>query len=325
MVSIRRSVLRSTTNSVLSACLLTLTGCGSVEPESTEISAENRYSYLSVRVGDTEMAYIDVGSGAPVVLVHGNPTASYMWRNVVPYLESDARILVPDLIGYGASGKSPRQAYRFVDHADYFAQWMDQVLPNGAVTFIGNDWGVQLTLDWGRQNPERVRAVAFMEGTVKPRAWAEFPEATQERIRFLRSPAGREQSQENDMPAESWIDPSLPRELTEAEKAAYNTGFARIEDRLPVVTFPAEIPMDGEPADVAARVEAFGAWLAESEVPKLFVNVTRPVAITEDAASFVRTWPNLTEITIEGGHYLPEENPHDLGRALADWYQQLPP
>ena len=282
----------------------------------------NPYTYKQVDVLDSTMAYIDAGAGEPIVFLHGNPTVSYMWRNVIPYVEKFARCLAPDFVGYGHSGKSPAGKYTFHDHAAYLAAWMDKALPEDKVTFVGNDWGVQLSLNWAAENPDRVRGVVFMEGTIKPRSWDEFPEAVQQEIRYLRSNKGRQEAQRNTRPAQDWIEPSVGRKLTQRETRAYNRGFDSFDDRLPIVMFPSQIPLDGEPVDVNTSIAAFGDWAASSPVPKLFINVTRPVAITEKAAAFARTWPSLTEVKVEGGHYVPEENPHAVGQAIADWYQQ---
>jgi haloalkane dehalogenase len=275
---------------------------------------------------DSEIAYVDTDGApdaAPIVFLHGNPTSSYLWRNVIPHCEPVARCLAPDLIGMGASGKSPAGAYRFVDHARYLDAWFD-ALGLTRVTLVGHDWGSALGFHWAARHPDRARALVYMEALVRPVAWTEWPEAARRIFQALRSPAGEEMILAKNVFVERILPASVLRPLTDEEMAAYRAPFAEPgESRRPTLAWPREIPIDGEPADVVAAVEAYGRWLGRSPVPKLFVNAEPGSILVGAQRDFCRAWPNQREVTVRGSHFVQEDSPAEIGRAIAGFVRTL--
>jgi len=285
---------------------------------SDPISANDPYPRKRIGVLDSEMAYVDTGSGNPVVFLHGNPTSSYLWRNVIPQVERKARCLAPDLIGMGESGKAPAGSYRFVDHARYLDAWFDAMGLTENVTLVGHDWGGGLGLDWACRNADRVAAVAYMETFVRPVVWSEWPESARSIFQAMRSPAGEEVILEKNVFVERILPASVLRGLSDEELAVYRKPFAEEgEVRRPTLTWPREIPMEGEPADVVAIVERYSKWLASSELPKLFVNAEPGSILTGSQREFCRKWPNQTEVTVRGSHFIQEDSPREIGDAVA--------
>ena len=276
-----------------------------------------------VRVHDTEMAYVDTGAGDPVVFLHGNPTSSYLWRNVIPHVASLGRCLAPDLVGMGESGRAPAGSYRFVDHARYLDAWFE-ALGLGRVTLVVHDWGSALGFHWARRHPERVRAIAYMEALVRPVTWAEWPEAARAVFQAMRSPAGEEMVLQKNVFVERILPRSVLRGLGEAEMAVYRRPYLEPgESRRPTLTWPREIPIDGEPADVVAIADDYARWLQTSVVPKLFVNADPGVILTGAQREFCRRWPSQREVTVKGSHFVQEDSPHEIGRAVAELVRGL--
>jgi haloalkane dehalogenase len=284
------------------------------------ISAADPYPRRRVRVLDSEMAYVDVGAGSPVVFLHGNPTSSYLWRNVIPLVAPRARCLAPDLIGMGESGKAPGARYRFVDHARYLDAWLDALGLATDVTLVMHDWGSALGFHWTRRHPERVAGVVYMEALVRPVTWAEWPEAARKIFQTLRSPAGEEVALQKNVFVERILPASVMRGLTEAEMAVYRRPYLEPgESRRPTLSWPREIPLEGEPADVVAIVDDYAQWLATSSLPKLFINAEPGSILTGAQREFCRTWPNQREVTVKGSHFVQEDSPAEIGRAVADF------
>jgi haloalkane dehalogenase len=280
-----------------------------------------------VAVHGKRMAYIEVGAGDPIVFLHGNPTSSYLWRNVMPYLEGLGRCIAPDLIGMGDSEKlegSGPGSYRFVEHRRYLDGLLDALGVEKNVTIVGHDWGSALGFDWANRYRAAIRGIAYMEAIVRPLAWAEWPEPIRKLFQGFRSPAGEVMVLEKNVFVERVLPGSVLRGLTDAEMAVYRRPFAEPgEARRPTLTWPREIPLDGEPADVVAIVQAYASWLATSDVPKLFVNAEPGAILVGAQREFCRSWPNQTEVTVEGSHFIQEDSPDQIGRALADWYRAL--
>jgi len=292
------------------------------------ISADERHAKKRITVNGAEMAYVEVGSGDPIVFLHGNPTSSYLWRNVIPYVESAGRCIAPDLIGQGDSQKlagSGPDRYRFVEHREYLDALLDALGVRENVTFVIHDWGSALGFDWANRHRDAVRGIAYMEGIVCPYAtWEAWPEAVRDLFRALRSPAGEEMILEKNVFVERILPGSVLRGLTEAEMAVYRRPFANPgEDRRPTLTWPRQIPIAGEPEDVVKIANDYAAWLSKSALPKLFVNADPGAILTGPARDFCRTWPNQTEVTVRGSHFIQEDSPDEIGRALADWYAGL--
>ena len=288
------------------------------------ISAADPHPRKRAAAADSEIAYVDTGAadGRPVVFLHGNPTSSYLWRNIIPHAAGRGRCLAPDLIGMGDSGPSS-SGYRFVDHARYLDAWFDALEIDGAVLVV-HDWGSALGFHWARRHPERVAGVVYMEAVVRPLSWSEWPAPARDFFRALRSPAGEAMILERNLFVERILPASVIRGLGEAEMAAYRRPFARPgESRRPTLTWPRQIPIDGEPADVAAIADSWAAWLSESAAPKLFVNAEPGTILVGAQREFCRAWPNQTEVTVAGTHFIQEDSPHEIGAALAAFLDRL--
>ena len=281
------------------------------------IAAIDPYDRRRVAVLDTQIAYVEVGAGDPVVFLHGNPTSSYLWRNVIPHVEPIGRCLAPDLVGMGGSGTAPAGAYRFVDHARYLDAWFE-ALGLRHVTLVVHDWGSALGFHWARRHPDRVKGLVYMEAIVRPLVWAEWPEAARKIFQALRSPAGEELILVKNVFVERILPASTLRALSPAEMERYREPFREPgERRRPTLTWPREIPVEGEPADVVAIVEAYAQWLARTDVPKLFVNGEPGSILVGPQREFCRSWPNQHEVTVRGSHFLQEDSPAEIGAALA--------
>jgi haloalkane dehalogenase len=272
------------------------------------------------------MAYVETGSGAPaIVFLHGNPTSSYLWRNVIPALAPLGRCLAPDLIAMGRSGPAP--ATRFADHARYLDAWFDHALPPGKgekLVMVGHDWGGALAFHWARRNPDRVAGIAYMETIVAPLAWDDWPERARGVFQSMRSEAGEDMVLQKNVFVERILPASVLRGLGEAEMAAYRAPFAEAgESRRPTLTWPREIPIEGTPEDVVGVVEAYGAWLAESPLPKLFVNADPGSILVGRQREICRQWPKQREVTVEGLHFIQEDSPVEIGAAVADFVREI--
>ncbi len=288
------------------------------------ISTQDNYTRKRIPVLDTEMAYVDVGQGDPIVFLHGNPTSSYLWRNLIPHLENSARCLAPDLIGMGSSGKSIDGSYRFVDHSRHLDAWLDSVELTGKVTLVIHDWGSALGFHWAKRHPDRIKGIAYMEAIVQPLTWETWPDQARGIFQGMRSSAGEEMVLQKNVFVERILSGSILRGLTEEELTVYRRPYLEAgESRRPTLTWPREIPVDGEPADVVEIVASYAQWLSSSQVPKLFVNADPGAILTGEQREFCRTWPNQTEVTVKGAHFIQEDSPDEIGAAIAQWYGSL--
>ena len=269
-----------------------------------------------------KMAYHEAGEGDPIVFLHGNPTSSYLWRNIIPHLSGKARCIAPDLIGQGDSDKlddvSPG-TYRFVDHLEYLDGLLNELDLGDHVTFVIHDWGSALGFDWANRHRDRVAGVAYMEAVVSNILWENFDEGGRRVFQGFRSSAGEEMVIEKNIFVERVLPSAVLRDLTEEEMTEYRRPFLDPQHRRPTLTWPREIPIEGEPADVVAIVEDYGQWLSSSDLPKLFINADPGSILTGPQREFVRSWPNQTEVTVSGTHFVQEDSPHEIGRAVADW------
>lgn len=288
------------------------------------ITAIDPYERRRVAVIDSEMAYVDTGAGDPIVFLHGNPTSSYLWRNVIPQVEGLARCLAPDLIGMGESGKSPSGSYRFVDHARYLDAWFEALGLTANVTLVGHDWGSALAFHWAHRHPERVKGIAYMEAIVQPVTWEQWPQAARAIFQAMRSPAGEEMILEKNVFVERILPGSVLRALSDEEMAMYRRPYLEAgESRRPTLTWPREIPVEGEPSDVVEIVSRYAEWLSVSDVPKLFINADPGAILIGRQREFCRTWPNQREVTVKGVHFIQEDSPVEIGWAIAKWYASL--
>lgn len=273
-------------------------------------------------VNGKQMAYHDSGEGDPVVFLHGNPTSSYLWRNVIPQVRPHARCIAPDLIGHGDSDKlddTGPNSYTLVEHREYLDGLLDQLDLGDHVTFVIHDWGSALGFDWANRHRDRVAGIAYMEAIVRPVTWDEWPEAAKRVFQGFRSDAGEDMVIENNMFVERVLPGSILRDLTDDEMNEYRRPFTEPQHRRPTLTWPRQIPISGEPADVVEIVDAYAQWLTTSDIPKLLI-VADPGAILHGPQlDFARAWPNTTEVNVKGGHFCQEDSPVEIGDAVAAW------
>jgi len=280
-----------------------------------------------VRVLGHSLAYVELGSGAPIVFQHGNPTSSYLWRNVMPHVAPLGRCIALDLIGMGDSDKlapSGPDRYTFIEHRRFFDAALDALGVRESVTLVLHDWGSALGFDWANRHRDAVTGIAYMEAIVRPLAWSEWPSAARRVFEGFRSPAGEELILEKNAFVERVLPGSVLRKLGDAEMAVYRRPFLEPgESRRPTLTWPRQIPLDGAPADVAKIVEDYAGFLSTSAIPKLFVNADPGAILVGAQREFCRRFPNQTEVTVKGNHFVQEDSPDEIGRALAQWLQNL--
>lgn len=269
------------------------------------------------------MAYVEIGSGDPIVFQHGNPTSSYLWRNIMPGLAKQGRCIALDLIGMGDSDKltpSGPDRYTLAEHQRYFDAALESLGVANNVTLVLHDWGSALGFDWARRHADRLKGICYMEAIVRPMTWAQWPAAAAPVFKGFRSPAGEEMALAKNVFVERVLPGSILRKLTEQEMAVYRRPFAEAgEGRRPTLTWPRQIPLDGEPADVVAVVQRYADFLAKSPVPKLFINADPGAILIGAQRSFCRTWPNQQEVTVKGNHFLQEDSPDEIAAAISAW------
>jgi len=281
-----------------------------------------------VKADGLTMAYVDEGQGEPVVFLHGNPTSSYLWRNIMPHVSDTHRTLAPDLIGMGDSDKFPDSGpgrYTFKEHRSYLDGWFDAVLPDGQVILVVHDWGSALGFDWARRHLDRVRGICFMEAIVGPiESWDHWPENARDIFQAMRSPAGEELILEKNLFIEAILPSAIIRDLSKEEMTVYRKPFVEAgEDRRPTLTWPRQIPIEGQPEDVHELVSDYAAWMKQTDFPKLFINADPGSILLDPARAFVRSWPNISEVTVKGTHFIQEDSPHEIGAAIREWLPTL--
>ena len=287
-------------------------------------SAVDPHPRKRVKVLDSEIAYVDTGAGDPIVFLHGNPTSSYLWRNVIPHVAGHGRCLAPDLVGMGDSGASSA-GYRLADHVKYLDAWFDALGLHRDLVLVVHDWGSALGFHRARRYPGHVRGLVYMEAIVRPVTWQEWPEAARKIFQAMRSPAGEEMVLQKNVFVERILPASVIRGLTPEEMERYRARYREPgESRRPTLTWPREIPLHGEPADVARLVQAYADWLAASPLPKLFINADPGSILTGAQRDFCRAWPNQQEVTVRGNHFIQEDSPDEIGRAIASFVGRLP-
>ena len=291
------------------------------------ISAEERYAKKETRVLGHTMRYIDEGSGDPIVFLHGNPTSSFLWRNIIPHLSGLGRCIAPDLIGMGDSEKlkeSGTEAYTFVENRKYLDAFLAEVGVSENVVFVIHDWGSGLGFDWAYRHPDKVKGIAYMEAILFEYEWSDWPDEARKIFQAFRSPAGEKLILEKNYFVELILPGSVIRGLTQEEMAVYRRPFMEPgEDRRPTLSWPRQIPVDGEPEDVVKIVKTYGNWLSSSDIPKLFVNADPGSILTGRARDFCRTWPNQEEVTVKGLHFVQEDSPDEIGQAVAEFVRKL--
>lgn len=281
----------------------------------------------TIRVNDRQMAYIESGKGRPIVLLHGNPTSSYLWRDVIPELEPYGRCIAPDLIGMGDSdklgGEGPMR-YSFDTHYEYLKNFLYTLGITEDVVLVLHDWGSALGFSWAEKHREAIAGIAYMEAIVRPlRDWDEFSKAATPVFQGFRSEAGEEMVLEKNIFIEKVLRGSVLRELTEEEMDEYRRPYLNQQDRWPMLDWPRQIPIGGEPADMTNKAAHYANWLSNSQVPKLFINANPGAILVGDAREYCRNWPNQTEVTVAGSHFIQEDSGEEIGKAIADWLSEV--
>lgn len=276
-----------------------------------------------IQVKGKRMAYVEMGTGAPIVFLHGNPTSSYLWRNIMPELAGLGRCLAPDLIGMGDSEKldsSGPGSYRFVEHRQYLDGVLDALDVTGSVILVIHDWGSALGFDWANRHRDRVQGIAYMEGIVRPLSWDEFNQEARPVFEGFRSDKGEAMVLDKNIFVERVLPGSVLRDMSEEEMAVYRRPFAEPgEGRRPTLTWPRQIPLDGQPEDVTGIVAEYADWMAENDIPKLFVDADPGAILIGAQREFCRGWKNQRSVTVKGSHFLQEDSPKEIAAALKEW------
>jgi haloalkane dehalogenase len=278
-------------------------------------------------VNGKQIAYVEEGSGDPIVLLHGNPTSSFLWRNVIPELVKSGRVIAPDLIGQGDSDKLPAsegpERYTLEVAYSYVEGLLDTIGANQRVTLVIHDWGSGIGFLWAMRHAAALKGVAYMEGIVKPVSWADWPESAVGIFKGFRSDKGEDMILNRNMFIEAVLPSSVIRKLSEAEMDAYRAPYDHADDRQPLLNWPRQIPIEGEPEDVVALVNQYGAFMAGSDIPKLFINAEPGSILTGAQREFCRSWPNQQEVTVQGLHFIQEDSPVEIGQAIANWLKTI--
>jgi len=286
------------------------------------ISTEDISYRKRVPVLDTNMAYVDAGCGDPIVFLHGNPTPSYLWRNIIPFLLPYGRCLAPDFVGMGNSGPAPDGSYRFVDHQRYLDAWFEVMGLNRNVILVVHDWGSALGFSWAHRHPERVRAVVYMEAIVRPfLSWGEWPDTTREFFKAQRTTDGEDLILEKNL----FIEYLLPLRNISSEAIEVYRRYYRNPgpSRQPILAWTRDLPIEGQPQDVVQIVESYARWLSVSDIPKLFIDAEPAGFLIGAQREFCRAWPNQETVTVKGAHFLQEESPTEVGEAMARFVSKV--
>ena len=285
------------------------------------------YPKRFIEIDGKKIAYVEMGEGSPIVFQHGNPTSSYLWRNIMPHLADQGRCIAIDLIGMGDSEKlddSGPDRYTFAEHRKYFDKTLTALGVVEDVTLVIHDWGSALGFDWANRHQDRIKGIAYMEGIVKPMTWDEWPDAATAIFQGFRSEAGEEMILKKNTFVERVLPGSVLRELSEEEMTVYRKPFLEEgECRRPTLTWPRQIPLDGTPADVVEIVQSYADWLSQTEIPKLFINADPGAILIGAQREFCRSWRNQIEVTVPGNHFLQEDSPHEIGEAISPWRAKI--
>ena len=291
------------------------------------LSETMSYEKKFASVKGKQIAYVEEGSGDPIVLLHGNPTSSFLWRNVIPELVESGRVIVPDLIGQGDSEKLPAsegpERYSLEVAYSYVDGLLESIGANQNVTLVIHDWGTGVGFLWAMRHPAAVKGVAYMEGIVKPVSWRDWPESAVGIFKGFRSDKGEDLILNRNMFIEGVLPSSVIRPLSDTEMDAYRAPHLETDDRQPLLNWPRQIPIEGEPKDVVALVNEYGAFMAASDIPKLFINADPGSILVGAQREFCRSWPNQQEVTVKGLHFIQEDSPVEIGQAVANWLKAL--
>ncbi len=291
------------------------------------ISADDPYEIQRVKVHGRSIAYKESGQGNPIIFLHGNPTSSYLWRNVIPYLDGLGRCIAPDLIGMGESDKlkpGGPDRYGLKEHGRYVDALLERLKVSDNVTLVVHDWGSALGFDWAKRHRNSVKGIVYMEAIVRPLTWDEWPEQIRPLFKEIRSAAGEKIILKKNLFIEGILPASIIRRPIDLEMDQYRRPYLKPgENRRPLLTWPRQIPIEGEPEEVVEIVASYAKWLTGSKVPKLFINAEPGGILIGAQREFCRTWPNQKEVTVKGIHYIQEDSPKEIGSAISEWYVSL--
>lgn len=288
-------------------------------------ASKDTHPRKNIALKGVNISYIDTGDpeGRPIVFLHGNPTSSYLWRNVIPHVTHSGRCLAPDLVGMGRSSRAPDGRYGFADHARHLDNWFESLQIDNAVLVV-HDWGSALGFHWAHRNPEKISGLVYMEALVQALEWDAWPEQARGIFQAMRSDAGEEIVLTKNAFVEKILPASVLRNLTEEEMSVYRQPFLEPgESRRPTLTWPRQIPVGGEPKDVISIVEGYGQWMCKNDIPKLFVNGDPGSILIGEQREFCRSWRNQNEITVKGLHFIQEDSPNEIGKAIKDFCDTL--
>ena len=282
----------------------------------------------SVNIDGQKLAYIDVGEGTPIVMLHGNPTSSFLWRNIIPHLNDLGRVIVPDLIGHGDSDKLPvsmgPDRYTFENTFKYIDKLLNELEINQDITLILHDWGSALGFYWAMKNPEKIKAICYMEAIVSPINWSDWPEQARGIFKGFRSAKGEDLILKRNMFIEAVLPSSIIRKLTKDEMDEYRKPFLNENDRQVTLNWPRQIPIEGEPSHMFRLVTSYAEWISnDGDIPKLFINADPGSILIGNQREFCRGWKNQTEVTVNGLHFIQEDSPHEIGEAISSWMRNI--
>ena len=269
-----------------------------------------------------QIAYVEMGEGDPIIFQHGNPTSSYLWRNIMPQLQSLGRCIAMDLIGMGDSEKledKGNMTYSYDTHKKYFDGFLDAIGVESNATLVIHDWGSALGFDWANDYPQRVKAICYMEGIVQSMEWEDWNEDAKGIFQGFRSPAGEEMILEKNLFIEAVLPGSILRKLSDAEMNEYRRPFNDKKSRRPTLDWPRQIPLENDPPEICRIVDSYSQWMAENNIPKLFINAEPGAILIGKQREFCRTWKNQKEVTVKGSHFIQEDSPNEIGNAIFDW------
>ena len=273
-----------------------------------------------------QIAYVEMGEGDPIIFQHGNPTSSYLWRNIMPQLQSLGRCIAMDLIGMGDSEKledKGNMTYSYDTHKKYFDGFLDAIGVESNATLVIHDWGSALGFDWANDYPQRVKAICYMEGIVQSMEWEDWNEDAKGIFQGFRSPAGEEMILEKNLFIEAVLPGSILRKLSDAEMNEYRRPFNDKKSRRPTLDWPRQIPLENDPPEICRIVDSYSHWMAENNIPKLFINAEPGAILIGKQREFCRTWKNQKEVTVKGSHFIQEDSPNEIGNAIFDWLKGI--
>ena len=279
-----------------------------------------------IDVSGKQIAYVEMGEGDPIIFQHGNPTSSYLWRKILPQLQSLGRCIAMDLIGMGDSEKlkdAGSMTYSYATHKKYFDGFLDELGIKNNATLIIHDWGSALGFDWAQNNSEKVKAICYMEGIVQSMKWEDWNEDARGIFQGFRSPAGEEMIIEKNLFIEAVLPGSILRKLSDEEMNEYRRPFKDKKTRQPTLDWPRQIPLENEPPEICKIVDSYSQWMAKNDLPKLFINAEPGAILIGKQREFCRTWKNQKEVTVKGSHFIQEDSPNEIGSAIFDWLKDI--